>query len=52
MPNGGVQSVSSNIDDQTMHELYLWYAAYSDLKAHVLNSAGHSKTLSAPILQL
>lgn len=24
MPSGSVQSVSSNIDDQTMHELYLW----------------------------
>lgn len=24
MPNGDAQSVSSNIDDQTMHELYLW----------------------------
>ncbi|PSR91994.1 glycoside hydrolase superfamily [Coniella lustricola] len=24
MPNGTAQSVSSNIDDQTMHELYLW----------------------------
>lgn len=23
-PNGNVQSVSSNIDDKTMHELYLW----------------------------
>ncbi|OAQ98605.1 hypothetical protein LLEC1_01216 [Akanthomyces lecanii] len=23
-PNGDVQSVSSNIDDKTMHELYLW----------------------------
>ncbi|KAK1760524.1 glycoside hydrolase superfamily [Echria macrotheca] len=23
-PSGDVQSVSSNIDDQTMHELYLW----------------------------
>ncbi|KAM7199207.1 putative glycoside hydrolase [Naviculisporaceae sp. PSN 640] len=24
MPSGDVQSVSSNIDDRTMHELYLW----------------------------
>lgn len=24
MPNGTAQAVSSNIDDQTMHELYLW----------------------------
>lgn len=24
MPNGTTQAVSSNIDDQTMHELYLW----------------------------
>lgn len=24
MPSGTVQSVSSNLDDQTMHELYLW----------------------------
>ncbi|KAK5654888.1 hypothetical protein OQA88_6926 [Cercophora sp. LCS_1] len=23
-PAGGIESVSSNIDDQTMHELYLW----------------------------
>lgn len=24
MPSGQTQSVSSNLDDQTMHELYLW----------------------------
>jgi Glycosyl hydrolase family 3 N terminal domain. len=23
-PSGNVQSVSSNIDDRTMHEVYLW----------------------------
>lgn len=53
MPNGGVQSVSSNIDDQTMHELYLWYAVSSSHEANPLTPAGRSKTLStlaAPIL--
>ncbi len=24
-PEGDVAAVSSNIDDKTMHELYLWY---------------------------
>jgi beta-glucosidase len=30
-PTGGAESVSSNIDDKTMHELYLW----SDLPANL-----------------
>lgn len=25
-PVGNVSSVSSNVDDKTLHELYLWYA--------------------------
>lgn len=24
MPKGDVEAVSSNVDDKTMHELYLW----------------------------
>lgn len=24
-PEGNISSVSSNIDDKTIHELYLWY---------------------------
>ncbi|KAJ0119340.1 hypothetical protein J7T55_013578 [Diaporthe amygdali] len=35
MPNGGVQSVSSNIDDQTMHELYLCYTLNGLLKTEL-----------------
>lgn len=27
-PLDDVASVSSNIDDQTMHELYVWYVHY------------------------
>lgn len=25
MPGAGIEAVSSNIDDVTMHEFYLWY---------------------------
>jgi beta-glucosidase len=25
-PEGEIASVSSNVDDKTMHELYLWFA--------------------------
>lgn len=24
-PSGEVEAVSSNVDDKTMHEVYLWY---------------------------
>lgn len=29
-PLNGVASVSSNIDDRTMHELYLWFVRSSN----------------------
>lgn len=44
-------SLSSNIDDVTLHELYLWYNSNEYLGHTVmLIFSGHSRTLSEPVL--
>ena len=30
--NGQTEAISANIDDVTMHELYLWYVAFRNLE--------------------
>ena len=53
MPYTESSAVSSNIDDLTMHELYLWYALLLFVVLFIVNALtcipGLSRTQSVPV---
>lgn len=48
MPSPARQAVSSNIDDTTMHELYLWYSPHRNIKIAPYSSEDTDDDTSRP----